>query len=162
MKAKTRRATRADLDRMSEIEEEAFTAPWSKGDLVRAGFRGPGVAYVGWLIFEHAPADHQDNACQACGFVLGSVSEGLTMVSDIAVVAAYRRMGLGRALLERVVRRSGRHTRALAAEWNTPYQDFLRACGFRLNRVLRPQEWGGSPGHDSQFVFVHDKERCRG
>lgn len=63
------------------------------------------------------------------------------VVRSLVVDPAYQRRGIGRELLESLVARLRRHqrrsVRVVVSEYNTEAQLFLRACGFRVVKVLR-------------------------
>ncbi len=83
------------------------------------------------------------------GYVFARVAAGEAEVLNLAVHPAHRFRGVGRSLLEQMMRRAARRGASLlfleVRESNTPAQNFYRKMGFkqvgrRSKYYARPQE----------------------
>lgn len=141
---------KADLPEVARIEAASFAEPW-------------GVEQ-----FESALKSRTTSGVVAegsgglAGFVLYGAGESEFTVLGLAVAPWARRVGVGRALLERVqekVRAGGKRRRVTIyeRESNLAGQLFLRACGFRASVVRR---W--FYGDEDAYVFQYRARRAAG
>lgn len=89
-----RRATPADLDRISEIERASFADPWTYDALETA----MGLAHIRFLVAEEGGGA----GSRLLGYVVALVMGDEGEVADIAVDPSARRAGVGGLLLGRV------------------------------------------------------------
>lgn len=141
------RATSArDLDAVSALEAECFTNPWSRealgSELARNEFAR---VYVGRLPGMPVAA--------FCAFWL--VSDELH-INTIAVAPAYRRTGLGRYLMRRILADAAAQglTRATleVRQSNLPARRMYEGLGFRL-RGVRPRYYS-APEEDALIYWL--------
>ncbi|MBA2741902.1 MAG: ribosomal protein S18-alanine N-acetyltransferase [Actinobacteria bacterium] len=91
MKIELRSLGSRDLDALEVIERQSYPAPWSRS-MFSAELRKPGALAVG------AYLDKDD----LVGFAIASRYVDAWHVMNIAVAPAFRRRGVGQALLERL------------------------------------------------------------
>jgi len=89
-----RPASSADLDALAALEREAFADPWTPTQLTEA---------MGWLGALALVAEGDDGA--VIGHLIGRVVVDEAEILTVAVAAAARRRGVGRALLDEAMRR---------------------------------------------------------
>ena len=82
---------RSDIDAVSIIEEECFSLPWSKRSLLEA------FSHTPWAFF----VARVQKKVVGYGGVYLILDEG--QISNIAVLPAFRHMGIGQAILERII-----------------------------------------------------------
>lgn len=117
-----------DLPAVLRIEEESFEFPWTKADFLSCTHQPHCIAVVaevrnqvvGYMIYEMAPHHFH--------------------LLTLAVDPAWRRRGIGRALMERLIQKLSPHRRQRIVlevrETNLAAQLFFRALGFRACRIL--------------------------
>ncbi len=88
---KIRRMRIQDLERVIEIENQSFSNPWSKDAFIYE--MGSGISYP-WVV-------EVDN--KIVGYSIHWVIIDEAHLSNIAIDPLYRRMGIGRFLLEKLV-----------------------------------------------------------
>lgn len=96
-----RRAVQADLAEMLRIEQASFADPWTVESLSTA------LSLERMRVLVAEPADGGDRGGDAgaglLGYVVALVVGPEAEIADLAVAPEARRMGIGRALLERVL-----------------------------------------------------------
>lgn len=106
----------------ARLEEKCFSAPWSVSALEESAFRADGVFRCAYINGEFA--GHAGMLCV--------LDEG--QVCNIAVEQSYRRIGVGRALVEALIEEArNRHLSVLYLEVrasNTPAQRLYESFGF--------------------------------
>lgn len=83
--------THSDIDAVSVIEEECFSTPWSRRSLLEA------FSHTPWAFFVARVA----NKPVGYGGVYLILDEG--QISNIAVLPSFRHMGIGNAILEKII-----------------------------------------------------------
>jgi ribosomal-protein-alanine N-acetyltransferase len=135
-----------DLDEVSALEAECFTNPWSRealgAELARNEFAR---VYVGRL-----PEQPVAAFC-ACWLVADELH-----INTIAVAPAWRRRGLGRHLMRRILADAARQglTRATleVRQSNLPARRMYEGLGFRL-RGVRPRYYS-VPEEDALIYWL--------
>jgi len=96
-----RPATRADLAAMLRIEQASFADPWTVESLATA----LSLERMQVLVAESAGegSGGGDAAAELLGYVVALVLGPEAEIADLAVAPEARRLGVGRALLERVL-----------------------------------------------------------
>lgn len=120
---------RRDMAEVLAIEGGSFEFPWMEEDFIRCLDQLNCVSMV---------AECDD---QVVGFVIYELHKSRIHILNMAVAANCRRRGVGRAMVEKLVRKlSTQRRRRLVLEireTNLPAQQFYRVMGFRATRVLR-------------------------
>jgi ribosomal-protein-alanine N-acetyltransferase len=100
-----RRAVRADLAGMLRIEQASFADPWTVDSLTTA----LSLERMRVLVAESAGevSDGGDAAAGLLGYVVALVMGPEAEIADLAVAPEARRLGIGRALLARVLAELG-------------------------------------------------------
>ena len=113
--------TAADLDAVIAIEVRAYTSPWTQGifrDCLRVG-------YEGWVVEEGG---------ELAGYGMLTVAAGEAHVLNLCVAPERQARGLGRRLLEQLLRRAARrHVHTVYLEVrpsNARALHLYRAAGF--------------------------------
>lgn len=133
-----------DLPQVAAIEQQSFTEPVSLKDLNACLL---GVREVAGLV---AMAQQTE---MVIGYVLYEQRRRSTHVMTMAVHPEHRLRGVGRKLLQRLIRSLNQTRRRLTItlpETNLPACKFLRACGIQ-GRLKR-----GHYGTEDAIRFVHD------
>jgi len=117
-----------DLETVLRIEQESFEFPWTESEFLACIQRPNCIAMVavvqekvvGYMIYEMGPQWFQ--------------------ILNLAVDAEYRRHGVGRVLVQRLINKLSprrRHRITLhVRETNLPAQLFFKAIGFRAKAIL--------------------------
>lgn len=117
-----------DLETVLKIEHESFEFPWTESEFLACIQRPNCIAMVavaqekvvGYMIYEMGPQWFQ--------------------ILNLAVDAEYRRHGVGRVLVQRLVNKLSprrRHRITLhVRETNLPAQLFFKSLGFRAKAIL--------------------------
>jgi ribosomal-protein-alanine N-acetyltransferase len=120
---------RRDMAEVLEVEQESFEFPWSEDDFIRCLRQRNCIGMV---------AEHED---RVIGFMIYELHKSRLHVLNFAVAKAFRRRGVGRQMLAKLVGKLSyqRRTRVLleVRETNLPAQLFFRSEGFRAVSVLR-------------------------
>ncbi len=119
-----RNASLRDLPALWRLEREAFPRDaWPLIDL---------IVVLGWPGVVRLKA--VDVTGQMIGFVAGEVRHGVGWIATLAVVQAYRRQGIGRALLEACEARlpADKPIRLTVRRDNIPAIRLYRAAGYRV------------------------------
>ena len=123
---------------MHAIEQDAFTDPWSTQD-----FRDCLAADATFLV--------ADSADTVVGYVVAIDAADEGEILNLAVAAAGRRHGVGRALVEAVVdaltSRGARHIYLEVRESNAPARALYASHGFR--EVARRKQYYRRPVEDA-------------
>jgi ribosomal-protein-alanine N-acetyltransferase len=96
-----RRAVRADLAAMLRIEQASFADPWTVESLTTALSLDRMHVFVAESVGEESSGG--DAAVRLLGYVVALLVEPEAEIADLAVAPEARRLGIGRALLERVI-----------------------------------------------------------
>lgn len=120
----------ADLPAVLAIEREAFEFTWDEPDFRDAIHSRHFISLVATV------------ASRVAGFAVCETRPTLIVLKNLAVHWEFRRRGIGRALLERVIaglddRSARRGARAYVRERNLIAQHFFAALDFRAVNVLR-------------------------
>lgn len=120
---------RRDMPEVSAIEEKSFDFPWSEEEFIRCLRQRNCVGMV---------AERDD---KVVGFMIYELHKNRLHLLNFAVDPAYRREGVGSAMLEKLTSKLShkrRHKITLETrESNLPAQLFLKKNGFRAISVLR-------------------------
>jgi len=120
---------RSDMPEVLEIESESFEFAWDEQDFRRCIGQRNCIAMV-------AECDHR-----VAGFMVYELHKTLLHILNFAVAPAFRRQGIGRRMLAKLVRKLHplHRTRILLEirETNLPAQLFFRDAGFRAIKILR-------------------------
>lgn len=126
---------RRDLPALLAIEQASFPYPWDEQDFMDE-LRPRNV----WCIVAEVDGE-------VAGFMVYELEKHAVMLSNFAVHPAYRRCGVGRAMIDKLKGKLSlqrrRWLRAVVIEWNAPAHLFFRACGLRAVSVLRGHFAGG-------------------
>ncbi len=114
-----RNATEEECKALSEIADRCLREPWSEGDLIKAVKDPCGVVLTALLtegasedMTESARADMTESAraeltegarAEAAGFAVSYLAGGEGELLNIAVLPEFRKRGIGRALLQRLL-----------------------------------------------------------
>lgn len=124
----TRWMLRRDMPEVVLIEQHGFEYPWSEKEFVEAL---QGRNCVGQVAT--SPTG------EITGYVVYELASQHIEIANISVAKAWRRQGVGSALVGKVVAKlaRGRRERVLArvSDGNLEAHCFLRACGFRATAV---------------------------
>lgn len=137
---------RRDMQRILEIEQACFRAPWSEHEFTLA-LRTRNV--VGQTI------DDFDDYPQ--GFMLYELHRDYLRLLNIAVHPQAQGQRLGAKLLDRLKSKLGKSPRrraivATVSEYSVGAQLFFRACGFRCEHIQRDYLSDGSDGYVMEFA----------
>lgn len=126
---------RGDSEALAELHHEDFVRPWSDGEFA--------ALLAQETVFGYAARDSGRPKAPMFGFVLARLAAGEAEILSVAVARSCRRLGLGRQLMDAVLRELHRQ-RADALflevdESNTPAVALYRRLGFR--------EVGRRPGY---------------
>lgn len=135
------------LDRIMEIEQACFTAPWSKGTFLQELVSNPYASYIVALAEET---------------VVGYAGTWLVLdeahVTNIAVAPEWQRQGIGRRLLEELLRISLRQgAKSITLEVrrsNTAAQNMYQSFGFVVAGVRRG--YYTNDNEDALIMWLYD------
>lgn len=157
---------RRDLPAALEIESADQTSPWSMDDFLSRLRDGTCIS----MVFEAR------DTCSSTSAVWGHVVYGLRPDSleilKLTVAPHRRRMGVGRALLTKLVSKLSLRRRSyleiVVGDWNLSAQLFLRSQGFQAEKVLR-RHFGLDDGYRMVYRMVagatgpcEEDRTCRG
>jgi ribosomal-protein-alanine N-acetyltransferase len=137
---------RRDIPEIALIEEASFEYPFTVEEIRRAN---KDIAFSAMVAMVRG---------RVVGHMLYEVHQSRLLLRSLAVTPAYRRCGVGKALIERLISelRMPKRNRITAEvrDSNLDAQLFLRDFGFRAVRVLRDyyEECG-----DDCYVFEYRK-----
>lgn len=118
----------ADLPQVLEIEERSFPHAWDKEEFRR------------WLRCENVAGMIVEIDGRVAGYMIYAWVGEYIELMNLAVHPAYRRRGIGRDLVHRLISKLGVKRQAVelyVSEDNTPAHLFFRAMGFRAVDILR-------------------------
>jgi ribosomal-protein-alanine N-acetyltransferase len=120
---------RRDMPEVLGIEEGSFEFPWSEEEFLNCLRQRNCIGMV---------AEHDQ---RVVGLMVYELNKTRIHVLNFAVARDYRRMGVGRQMISKLIAKlsSQRRTRVTleVRERNLPAQLFFRAAGFRAVSVLR-------------------------
>jgi ribosomal-protein-alanine N-acetyltransferase len=124
-------ASEADLDAVLQIEQESFTSPWTR-EMYVSELQNVGVSFC------YVARDAEGRVVGFCSF--WRVADELH-INNLAVAPAYRRRGIGRALLGHVLgeadRLGTRRTTLEVRRSNEPARQLYAQFGFAPAGVRR-------------------------
>jgi ribosomal-protein-alanine N-acetyltransferase len=120
---------RRDMSAVLEIESQSFEYPWSEDEFIRALRQRNCIGMVAEL-----------NEV-VVGFMIYELHKNRLHILNFAVNAEYRRNGVGRSMVEKLISKlsNQRRSRILleVRETNLPAQLFFKSVGFQAVSVLR-------------------------
>lgn len=124
-----------DAGHLPPIHGEEFSRPWSEDEFEALLAQEPVFGFAAWQVGNRAPGPS--------GFVLARLAAGEGEILTIAVARAFRRTGLGRDLMEAVLRElHSQRAEALFLE-----VDEANEAALALYRRLRFREVARRPGY---------------
>ena len=123
----TRWMVRRDFDAVLPIEQDSFPEPWSENDFCEE-VRHP-------LTIGRVAIDAHD---RVVGYFVYTMAGRAIELENFAVAASYRRQGVGRMMLQRVVAALSpkrKLLRVVVADYNLAAQLFFRARGLRCTAI---------------------------
>lgn len=116
-----------DASHLPDIHAEHFLRPWSEDEFISLLDQAPVFGFAAWPVGQRR--------ARPVGFVLARLAAGEAEILTIAVARSHRRLGLGRELMEAVLR-TLHADRAEALflevdETNQPAVALYRRLGFR-------------------------------
>jgi len=140
---------RSDLPRVMHLENCAFANPWREDEMLKFLASRNGIGMVAEL------------AGVVRAYWLYELRNISYEIHNIAVEHTFRRMGLGRAIIERTKGKLSESNRkalvTYVADFNLPAQLFFKACGFRATAISR-QHWEESDADAYRFFYRHRPE----
>lgn len=149
MKTNIRWLIRKDMPSVMKIERESFDFPWTEDDFIRS-LRQRNV--IG-MVVEHLEV--------VVGFMIYELRPNSISLWSIAVHPEFRRVGLGRALIEKLfTKTTGKRNKIVleCRERNVGAQLFLRDQGFLAIGVLR--EFYPETNEDAYLFTWHAPMTC--
>lgn len=137
-----------DARHLPDIHAEDFSRPWSEHEFQSLLSQKPVFGFAAWQV--------GNRKAGPAGFVLARLAGGEGEILTVAVARAYRRLGLGRELMEAVLR--DLHAERAEAlflevdEANTPAIALYRRLGFR--EVARRPAYYGRPDAPGTAALV--------
>lgn len=120
---------RRDMPEVVWIEHMSHEFPWCEDDFVRCLRQRNCIGMV---------AESEE---RILGFLVYELLDDKLHILNMAVHPAYRRRGVGRQLVNRIIAKLSHHRRNRITlgvrETNLGAQLFFRSCGFRAVKVLR-------------------------
>jgi len=139
-----RNLLRGDLDRVMQIERSCFFIPWNRATMIHklAGRR---------IIAQVATLGRDDPIAYLICDVLPAEIE----IKNMAVDPHYQRLGIGRAIIDRLIAK--KRPRIVAAVWerNVEAQLFFRAMGFRVVEQIC-EYWKDGPKDEYAYLMTKD------
>lgn len=144
---------RPDANAILQIERDSFEFPWTASDFIRCLGRDYTIGVVA------------DCGGDVAGFVIFELLSQQIRLLNIAVDQRFRRRGIGRLLVDRVIGMlSGLHQRRLVLEVresNLTGQIFFRSCGFKAVAVLH-DFYDDTPEDAYRMVYRIGRVGCGG
>lgn len=129
VRAHIRWMIRRDMPEVLDIEQSSFEFPWSEEDFIRCLRQRNCIGMV---------ADHAE---KVVGFMVYELHKTRLHVLNFAVAESFRRRGIGRRMVEKLIAKLSVQRRSRIAlevrETNLAAQLFFRSLGFRAVSVLR-------------------------
>ena len=143
---------RRDHDEVLEIERQSFENPWTEDDLLAFLLQRNSIGSV----FEHDR--------QVVGYMLYELHRYRIRIVDFAVATEFRRCGIGRHMVERLIDKLSQQKRNSITlevrEKNLPAQLFFSAMGFRAVDVLR--DYGNADREDAYLMRLSIEDQPLG
>lgn len=137
-----------DARHLPDIHAEDFVRPWSEHEFASLLSQEPVFGFAAWRV--------GGRGAGPAGFVLARLAAGEGEILTVAVARAHRRRGLGRDLMEAVLRRlHAERAEALfleVDEANAPALALYRRLGFR--EVARRPAYYDRPGATKTAALV--------
>jgi len=122
-------SVRRDLPEVVDIERHSFEFAWSENDFLNCLRERNCIGLV---------AEHHD---RIVAYIIYELQQNELTVLNLAVHRGYRRLGIGRQLIEKLVRKLSLQRRQRISthvrESNLDAQLFFKSCGLRAVDVLR-------------------------
>ena len=119
---------RRDMAEILDIERASFECPWSEDEFIRCLRQRNCIGMI---------AEIKD---RVVGYMIYEMGPQWFQILNLAVDAEYRRHGVGRVLVQRLINKLSprrRHRITLhVRETNLPAQLFFKAIGFRAKAIL--------------------------
>jgi ribosomal-protein-alanine N-acetyltransferase len=129
------RLTQDDAGQLPDIHAEHFLRPWSEDEFLSLLDQQPVFGFAAWQVGQRR--------ARPVGFVVARLAAGEAEILTIAVARSHRRLGLGRDLMEAVLRAlHAERAEALFLE-----VDETNAAALALYRRLGFREVGRRPGY---------------
>lgn len=129
------RLTQDDANHLPDIHAEHFLRPWSEDEFLSLLGQEPVFGFAAWQVGQRR--------ARPVGFVVARLAAGEAEILTIAVARSHRRLGLGRDLMEAVLRAlHAERADALFLE-----VDETNAAALALYRRLGFREVGRRPGY---------------
>ena len=139
----TRWLIRRDMPEVLAIDSECFADAWAEEDLVRVMGQKNVIGFVA------------ERAETIVGFVIYEFHPDRLRIVRLAVAREYQHTGVGRGLIEMLIRKLSKQRRAKinldVPESNLAAQLFLRAMGFKAIGTIRGRVWEG----EDDYVFQY-------
>lgn len=133
MAIRIRFITRRDMEDVMALELAAFGDPWSEREI------------TDFLKLPHAIGVVVEDDGILVGFMLYEIGPDCIVLHDIAINELYRREGIGRQLVDKLIdklhEKRRRDLLVLVRERNLEAQLFFRALGFRTAGIVRHAYW---------------------
>lgn len=142
---------RRDMPEVLEIESQCFEFPWSDEDFIRCLRQRNCIGMV---------AEHDE---RVVGFMIYELHKDYLHVLNFAVHQAFRRRGVGAAMMGKLANKLSHQRRTNIAlevrETNLDAQLFFRSLGFRATTVLRDfYEDTTEDAYLMQFAFADEAQ----
>src|SRR6516164_8064200 len=139
---------RRDMPEVLQTEQLSFEYAWTEEDFLRCLRQRNCIGMV---------AEYGE---RVVGFMIYELHKNKLHVLDFAAHAEFRRVGVGRQMLAKLVGKLSSHRRTRIALWvretNLPAQLFFRIQGFRAQEVVR--EYYQDTGEDAySMVYLLDE-----
>lgn len=125
----TRWLIRHDMPTVLEIERLSFDNPWDEADFVRCLRQRTMIGMV---------AEHEE---RVVGFMIYELHRRTLVLIDLAVHPDFRRRGVGRQLIGRLLSKLSHQRRnrlsVIVSDHNLPAHLFFRAIGMRASDIVR-------------------------
>jgi ribosomal-protein-alanine N-acetyltransferase len=126
-----------DMDQVLRIERESFDQAWTENDFFRALRQRSTLG----MVCEHV------GTLRILGFAVYSLTEDELLVINLAVDPECRRLGVGRAMIDKLKSKLAEPRRKALSitvrESNLPAQLFFKTQGFRWTETLGGFYWNG-------------------
>lgn len=138
-----------DIARVLAIEQASFDFAWTEDDFIRSMHRANIVCIV---------VEDQDHVV---GYMVYEFTDDCLHIHNFAVDPDFRRQGVGRALVAKLIGKLSSHRRTeislMVRESNLPAQLFFRDCGFKAVEII-PCYYHLDSGEDAYWMSYTIKE----